>query len=53
MIEKLLDLMAFGSHLRVETRNRGNGEEILGIPPHPSDIGASYSALLPLTFALI
>jgi hypothetical protein len=42
--EKVLDPMAFGSHLRVETRNQGNGEGIPGIPPHPPDMGVSHSA---------
>jgi hypothetical protein len=42
--EKLLDLMAFNNHLRMETRNRGNGEGILDIPPHPPDMGESHSA---------
>jgi hypothetical protein len=42
--KKLLDPLAFENHLRVETRNRGNGVGILGIPPCPPDMGASHSA---------
>jgi hypothetical protein len=42
--EKMLDPSVFDNHLRVEMRNRGNGEGILGIPPRPSDMGASHSA---------
>jgi hypothetical protein len=42
--EKMMDPSVFGNQLCVEMRNRGNGEGIHGIPPHPSDMGASYSA---------
>jgi hypothetical protein len=48
--EKLPYLMTAGNHLRMETRNRGNGEGILGIPPHPSECGASHSTPATLTF---
>jgi hypothetical protein len=41
--EKLLDLVAFGNNLRVETRNRGNGERMLSIPPRPPEVDASHS----------
>jgi hypothetical protein len=42
--EKMVDLMVGDNNLRVETRNRGIGEGILGIPPGPPEFGASHSA---------
>jgi hypothetical protein len=42
--EKMVDSMASGSNLRVETRKQGNGEGILGIPPRPVKIGVSHTA---------
>jgi hypothetical protein len=39
-----MDLTANGNNLRVETRNRGIGEGIFGIPPCPPEVGASHSA---------
>jgi hypothetical protein len=41
--EKMVDLTVSGNNLRVETRNRGIGEGILGIAPHPPECGASHS----------
>jgi hypothetical protein len=48
--EKLLDLMAGGNHLRMVTRNRGNGEGIHGILPRPPECGATHSTLATPTF---
>jgi hypothetical protein len=48
--EKLLDLAAFGNNLRVEMRNQGNGEGILGIPPRPPESSVSHSAPATPTF---
>jgi hypothetical protein len=42
--EKLLDPMAGDNHLHVETRNRGNREGILSIPPRPPECSVSHSA---------
>jgi hypothetical protein len=42
--EKMVDLMVGDNNLCVETRNRGIGEGILGIPPRPPEFGASHSA---------
>jgi hypothetical protein len=42
--EKVMDLMANDNNLRVETRNRGIGEGILGIVTRPPEVGASHSA---------
>jgi uncharacterized coiled-coil protein SlyX len=42
--EKMLDPSASGNNLRVETRNRGIGEGILGIAPRPPDMGSSHFA---------
>jgi hypothetical protein len=42
--EKVMDLTANDNNLRVETRNQGIGEGILGIPPRPPEVGASHSA---------
>jgi hypothetical protein len=51
--EKLLDPMAGDNHLHVETRNRGNGEGILSIPPRPPECSVSHSAPTTLLFVLI
>jgi hypothetical protein len=42
--EKTVDLMVDDNNLHVETRNRGIGEGIMGIPPRPPKFGASHSA---------
>jgi hypothetical protein len=42
--EKAMDLMTNDNNLHMETRNQGIGEEILGIPPRPPEVGASHSA---------
>jgi hypothetical protein len=42
--EKTVNLTVGGNNLRVETRNRGIGEGILGIPPRLPKFGTSHSA---------
>jgi hypothetical protein len=50
--EKTVDLTVSGNNLHVETRNRGIGEGILGIPPRPPKFGASHSAPTTLNFRM-